>query len=131
MPLRGLGLALGAATALVAAVVDAPLGVLVPALAAAGVLGLAWNGLSFAAAAEASGLARSGAALGFQQTLLGVMVAAAPPAFAHLAGVSWRLAFAVAAAGPLLGVVALRTVGEPSRRSGRSRETSAIPPAAR
>ena len=132
-PLRAIGVALAAATAAVAAVVDAPFWVLVPALVVAGVLGLAWNGLSFAAAAEASGLARSGAALGFQQTLLGVTVAVAPPAFAHVADGSWRLAFALAAAGPLLGVVALRTVPEPdlSRRSGRSLETSAIPPAAR
>jgi sugar phosphate permease len=131
-PLRLIGVALALGTVVVAAVVDAPLSVLVPALGVAGVLGLAWNGLSFAAAAEASGLARSGAALGFQQTILGVMVAVVPPAFAHLAGVSWRLAFALAAIGPVLGVLALRHVGEPtSRRSVRSRETSVIPPAAR
>jgi MFS family permease len=131
-PLRLIGVALALATVAVAAVVDAPLAVLVPLLGVAGVLGLAWNGLSFAAAAETSGLAKSGAALGFQQTILGVMVAVVPPAFAHVAGVSWRLAFALSAAGPVLGVLALQRVPElASRRSVRSRGTSAIPPAAR
>ncbi|HET7145716.1 MAG TPA: MFS transporter [Gaiellaceae bacterium] len=130
-PLRLVGLALTAATALVAAVVDAPLAVLVPALVVAGVAGLAWNGLAYAAAAETAGSARSGAALGFQQTLLGVLVAIVPPAFAAVAGVSWRLAFALAAVGPLIGVAALARVDEPSRRFARSPEMSAIPPAAR
>jgi MFS family permease len=112
-PLRLIGLALVAGTAVVAAVVDAPLAVLLPALAVAGVLGLAWNGLSFTAAAEAAGPARSGAALGFQQTALGVMVAVVPPGFAAVvAASSWRVAFALAAIGPLLGVVALRHVPE-------------------
>ncbi len=133
-PLREIGLALGATTALVAALVDAPLAVLVPALVVAGVLSLAWNGLSFTAAAETAGGARSGAALGFQQTLLGVVVAGAPPAFAAVVDASsWRVAFAAAAAGPLLGVLALTRVPEPvrSRTAARRPEMSAIPPAAR
>ena len=45
---------------------------LVPVLVVAGVLGMSWNGLSFTAAAEAAGARRSGAAIGFQQTVLGV-----------------------------------------------------------
>ena len=73
---------------------------------------------------------RTGAALGFQQTLLGVVVAAAPPAFAAVAASSWRLAFALAAIGPLLGVLALSRVAEP-RSAARRLGTSAIPPAAR
>jgi sugar phosphate permease len=130
-PLRAIGLALTAGTAAVAALVDAPLGVLVPALVVAGVLGLTWNGLSFTAAAESAGTARSGAALGFQQTLLGVSGAAVPPAFAAVAAASsWRIAFALAAVGPLLGVLALRKVPEPTA-AGRRLGTSAIPPAAR
>jgi sugar phosphate permease len=130
-PLRVIGLALVAGTAVVAALVDAPLAVLLPALAVAGVLGLAWNGLSFTAAAEAAGPARSGAALGFQQTALGVMVALVPPGFAAVvAASSWRVAFALAAVGPLLGVVALRNVPE-ATSAERRRGTSAIPPAAR
>jgi len=130
-PLRVIGLALVAGTAVVAALVDAPMAVLLPALAVAGVLGLAWNGLSFTAAAEAAGPARSGAALGFQQTALGVMVALVPPGFAAVvAASSWRVAFALAAIGPLLGVLALRNVPE-ATSAERRLGTSAIPPAAR
>jgi sugar phosphate permease len=129
-PLRVIGIALAAATVAVAALVDAPLAVLVPAFAVAGVLSMAWNGLAFAAAAEAAGAARTGAALGFQQTLLGVVVAAAPPAFAAVAATSWRLAFALAALGPMLGVLFLEAVPE-ATRAGRRPGTSAIPPAAR
>ncbi len=129
-PLRAIGISLAAATAVVATLTDAPLAALIPAFAVAGVLSMAWNGLAFAAAAEAAGAARTGAALGFQQTLLGVVVAAAPPAFAAVAASSWRLAFALAALGPLLGVLALQLVPE-ARTAGRRPGTSAIPPAAR
>ena len=131
LPLRVIGIALAATTADVAALLDAPLAVLVPAFAVAGVLSMAWNGLAFAAAAEAAGAARTGAALGFQQTLLGVVVAGAPPAFAAVAASSWRLAFALAALGPLLGVLLLEAVPEARTSAGRTRGTSAIPPAAR
>jgi sugar phosphate permease len=131
-PLRVIGLALAAGTGAVAALVDAPLGILVPALVVAGVLSLAWNALSFTAAAESAGTARSGAALGFQQTLLGVLGAGVPPAFAAIVvASSWRVAFALAALGPLLGVLALRKVPEPSTGGARRLGTSAIPPAAR
>jgi len=130
-PMREIGIALAAATALVAVLVDAPLAVLLPAVVACGVLGLAWNGLSFTAAAETAGAARSGEALGLQQTLLGIVVAGVPPAFAAIVEMSsWRAAFAAAAAGPVLGVITLRRVPEPTRGE-RIRGTSAIPPAAR
>src|SRR4051812_1002976 len=90
-PLRLVGLALAAAMALTAALVDAPLPLLVAALLVAGTTGLAWNGLSFAAAAESAGRARSGAALGFQQTVLGIGVALVPIGFAALVDASsWR-----------------------------------------
>jgi sugar phosphate permease len=125
LPLRTIGVALTATTALVAALVDGPLAVLAPAFVVAGVLSMAWNGLAFAASAEVAGRARTGAALGFQQTLLGVVSAAAPPAFAAIAASSWRLAFALSAVGPLLGVLTLSAVSESGRRLG----TSAIPPA--
>ena len=124
-PLRTIGIALTATTALVAALVDEPLAVLAPAFVVAGVLSMAWNGLAFAASAEVAGHARTGAALGFQQTLLGVVGAAAPPAFAAIAASSWRLAFALSALGPLLGVLTLSAVSE----SGRTLGTSATPPA--
>jgi sugar phosphate permease len=129
-PLRAIGIALAAATAAVATLTDAPLAALVVAFAIAGVLSMAWNGLAFAAAAEAAGATRTGAALGFQQTLLGVVVAVAPPAFAIVAASSWRLAFALAAIGPLLGVLALSRVAE-ATTGARRPGTSAIPPEAR
>jgi sugar phosphate permease len=127
-PLREIGIALAGATAVVAALVDAPLAALLPALVVCGVLGLSWNGLSFTAAAETAGAAHSGAALGFQQMLLGVFVASVPPAFAALvAASSWRAAYACAVAGPATGVLVMRRLSDassrdprPERRPGRS-----------
>jgi sugar phosphate permease len=131
-PIRQIGAVLTVATAGVAAATDAPLWLLIPALVVAGVISMAWNGLAIAAAAETAAGGRVGAAIGFQQTLLGVLVAGVPPAFAAVAGASWRLAFALAAVGPLVGLVALGLVPEPgsSRTGARSRGTSEIPPVA-
>jgi sugar phosphate permease len=129
-PLRRIGIALALSTAGVAATTDAPLGIVVLLFLVAGVLSMAWNGLAYAAAAEAAGSARTGAALGFQQTLLGVVVAAAPPTVAAVAAHSWRLAFALAAAGPAVGVLILQRLKEPARRPARTRGTSASLPAA-
>ena len=127
-PLRTIGTFITIGTACVALVVDAPLALLVPVLVVAGVLSLSWNGLAFTAAAETAGLAQSGAALGFQQTVLGIISAAATPAFAALVGAtSWRVAFAAAACCPLVGVLALRRL--PATAGARSRGTSVIPPA--
>ncbi|HET7567444.1 MAG TPA: MFS transporter [Gaiellaceae bacterium] len=119
-PLRAIGLATAAATVAVTALTDGPLWLLAALFVVAGVISMSWNALGYAAAAEVVGAARTGAALGFQQTVLGVTVAAFPPAFAFVAGVSWRLAFAVAAAGPLLGVALLRPVPEPGARRPRA-----------
>jgi len=132
-PLRTIGVALALFTAFVAAAVDAPLTLLVPLFIVAGVLSMSWNGLAYAAAAEAAGPARTGAALGFQQTLLGVVVAAAPPVVAAVAVHSWRSAFLLAAAGPAVGVVILQRLRERARgrRPARTRGTSATLPAAR
>jgi nitrate/nitrite transporter NarK len=100
-----LALALGTAAALL----YGPLVVLVPALVVAGVLGMSWNGLSFTAAAEAAGPRRSGAAIGFQQTVLGVGGIVIPIAFAAVvSGGSWRLAFTAAGCCALVGAVLLR-----------------------
>jgi hypothetical protein len=62
-----------------------------------------------------------------------VVGAAVPPAFAAIVvASSWRVAFVLAALGPLFGVLALRKVPEPTPTAGARRpETSAIPPAAR
>jgi sugar phosphate permease len=129
-PLRTIGVGIALFTAAVAAATDAPLALLVPLFVVAGVLSMSWNGLSYAAAAETAGSARTGAALGFQQTLLGVVVAGAPPVIAVLATHSWRLAFFLAAAGPAVGVVVLQRLREPARRPVRTRGTSASLPAA-
>jgi hypothetical protein len=92
-----------------AALTEGPLAVLLPALVAAGALSLSWNALSFTAAAELAGRARSGAALGFQQTALSVASTAAPPLFAAVvAASSWGVGFGLAALFPLAGLAVLR-----------------------
>jgi sugar phosphate permease len=100
---------LAVALATAAALVEGPILVLVPVLVVAGVFGMSWNGLSFTAAAEAAGPRRSGAAIGFQQTVLGVGGIVIPIAFAAVvAGASWRVAFFAAAASAAVGAAALR-----------------------
>lgn len=108
-PLLKVGLAVSAAVAVTAALAGGPLWLLVPAIALAGGLSMAWNGLSFTAAAELAGPARSGAAIGFQQTVLGGIGVVSPIVFAAIvSSASWTVAFAVAALVPLVGVWALR-----------------------
>jgi MFS family permease len=108
-PLRQLATALAIALVATAALTRAPLALLLPALVVAGALSLSWNGLSFTAAAELAGRARSGAALGFQQTALSVSNAATPPVFAAIVDAgSWRLGFALAALMPVAGATVLR-----------------------
>ena len=106
---RRFGTGLSIALAAAAALVHAPLVVLIPVLVVAGSLGMSWNGLSFTAAAEAAGPRRSGAAIGFQQTVLGVGGIVAPIAFAAVvAHGSWRIAFLASGACALAGAFALR-----------------------
>jgi sugar phosphate permease len=112
-PLRRIGFAVAAAVGLVALLAGGPLSLLVPTIALAGGLSMAWNGLSFTAAAEMAGARRSGAAIGFQQSLLSGVGIAAPLLFAWAASsLSWRAAFALAAAFPLAGSIALRPLQE-------------------
>ena len=112
-PLRRLGFALAAASAVVAVLVSAPLVVLVPAIIVAGSLSQSWNGLSFTAAAELAGYARSGAALGLQQASLSLSSVVTPVGFAAIvAATSWGVGFGVAAVAALAGTVALRGLGE-------------------
>jgi sugar phosphate permease len=109
VPLRRVGLASFATLAVTAALLDGPLAVLVPSFVLAGGFAMAWNGLSFTAAAELAGRRRSGAAIGMQQTALSVGGAIVPPMFAALVGVtSWRTGFALAALFPLAGMQLLR-----------------------
>jgi sugar phosphate permease len=101
-PLRRLSLALGAAMATAALLTEAPDWVLVSALLVAGALSVGWNGLSFTATAELAGRERSGAALGFQQTALGLGAVVAPIGFAAVVGAtSWPVGFGVLALLPL------------------------------
>ena len=104
VPLRRIGIATTAALAAAAILLDAPNAVVVSLLVVATALSAAWNGLSFVAAAELAGAARSGAAIGFQQTVLSVTGIVVPPLFASVVDASsWRLGFGVAAVAPLLG----------------------------
>lgn len=109
VPLRRIALASAALVLVATALVSAPLVVLVPELIVTGCVVISWNGLAFTAAAEVAGPARSGAALGFQQTMLAVAGAVMPVAFgAIVAATTWRTGFGLAAFGPLAGWRILR-----------------------
>ena len=111
--LRGAGLAIAAALAVVAALAGGPVWLLVPALALAGGLSMAWNGLSFTTAAELAGTRRSGAALGFQQTVLSGAGVVAPVVFAaSVSATSWPAAFGLAAVFPVAGWLVLGALRE-------------------
>jgi MFS family permease len=113
VPLRRVGLATAFVLAAAAALLGAPLVLLLPALVAASALSMSWNGLSFTAAAELAGRARSGAAIGFQQSVLSGVGVVAPVVFAAtVAAASWRAAFGLFALGPLAGWLALRPLRE-------------------
>ena len=112
-PLRRVGIAVAAAMVLTAALTGGPVWLLVPALTLAGGLSMAWNGLAFVAAAELAGTARSGAAIGFQQTVLSGVGVAAPVLFAATVSVwGWTVAFALSAPFPLVGWWFLRPLAE-------------------
>jgi sugar phosphate permease len=103
-PLRLVGLAGGATLFLTALLLGASTAVVVGALVVSGTLAMSWNGLSFTVAAELAGAARSGAATGFQQTVLSATGAVVPPVFAiAVEATSWALAFGFAALAPLVG----------------------------
>lgn len=108
-PLRQLGIALACAVLVTAALAGGPLALLVASIAIAGGLSMAWNGLTFTAVAELAGAARSGAAIGLQQTVLSAAGMIVPLVFAETVAVgSWAFAFLVAAILPLVGWHALR-----------------------
>ncbi len=110
-PMRSIALVTSVATLLTAVAVGAPLALLVPLLVAAGTLAMSWNGLAFAAAAELSGRARSGVAIGLQQSVLNGIGAAYPPLFgAFVAATTWRDGLAAVALLPLAGRHMLRAL---------------------
>jgi sugar phosphate permease len=101
-PLRRLSLGLAAAMAAASLLTEASDPILIASLIAAGSLAVGWNGLSFTATAELAGRERSGAALGFQQTALGLGSIVAPLAFAALVqATSWPVGFGFLAVLPL------------------------------
>jgi sugar phosphate permease len=113
VPLRWVALGLTVTVGVTSALVDASVWIVVAALVVAGTFGLSWNGLSFTAAAEAAGRARSGAAIGLQQTFLSAGAIVAPIAFATVVHqVSWRAAFVLAALSPLVGYALLSPLAE-------------------
>jgi MFS family permease len=102
-PLRLIGVVVAGTVGAVAVLAGAPTWLLVSALVVATGMSMAWNGLSYTIAAELGGR-RSGAAIGFQQTVLSAIGVAAPIAFAAaVSGTSWGIAFALAALFPLVG----------------------------
>jgi sugar phosphate permease len=103
-PFRSLGAGAGALLLASAALADAPDAVLVPLLMGGGVLAMSWNGLSFTAAAEISGGAQAGRAMGMQNTLMRAAGALVPVALGALASHgSWRAAFLAMGIAPLAG----------------------------
>jgi sugar phosphate permease len=108
-----LSTALAIALTAAAILTQAPLALLLPVLLAAGVLGMSWNGLSFTAAAEVAGPRRSGAAIGFQQTALGVGGIVIPIGFAAVvSGASWRVGFLACGACALAGAAMLKPLAD-------------------
>ena len=113
VPLRRIALGIAVSVAATTALLDVPTWILVPALVVAATFGLSWNGLSFTAAAETAGRARSGAAIGLQQTFLAAGGTVGPIGFASVAHhSSWRVAFALAAVSPLVGYAVLSPLAE-------------------
>jgi nitrate/nitrite transporter NarK len=104
VPLRLVGLGIVAVMLLTAVLAGGPARLLVPTLILACGLTMAWNGLSFTAAAELAGAVRTGAAIGVQQTVLAAAGVAAPVLFAAtVSSASWPFAFVVAAVLPFVG----------------------------
>ncbi len=121
-PFRGLAGAAGVLLLAAAALTGAPDGLLVPILMAGGMLAMSWNGLSFTAAAEISGGAQAGRAMGLQNTVMRLAGAAAPLGLGALAaGVSWQAAFVVMGLAPLAGRALLRPLVADEDRRRRER----------
>ena len=103
-PLRWIGLASAVGLVVTALAAEGPLGLVATVIVVAGAISMAWNGLSLTAAAELAGRARSGAAIGFQQTTLGVIGVVVPIVFTQVVeATSWSVAFGLSASGPLAG----------------------------
>jgi sugar phosphate permease len=122
-PFRRLAGGAGVLLLAAAALASAPDAVLVPLLMGGGVLAMSWNGLSFTAAAEISGGAQAGRAMGMQNTLMRAAGAVVPVALGALAAHgSWRAAFVVMGVAPLIGRALLGPLVEDEDDRRRARE---------
>jgi sugar phosphate permease len=120
VPLSRLAVAIAVSLAVVAAAARAPLWILIPVVVLAGGIGMSWNGLSFVSAAEIAGPDATGAAIGLQQTMLGVAGIVTPIAFAAVvSSTSWGLAFLLAAAFPIVGRALIRPLADSTEWSRR------------
>jgi hypothetical protein len=117
----------------------APASLLVPLLVFRDGLSMAWNGLAFTIAAELGG-SRSGAAIGLQQTVLGVIGVGVPIAFAAAVDLfSWarRLRLSRSSRSPAGGrsgrsaTASRRALGVPSLRGEARRVRARVSPTAR
>jgi sugar phosphate permease len=121
-PFRTLAGAAGVLLLAAAALASAPDAVLVPLLICGGVLAMSWNGLSFTAAAEISGGAQAGRAMGMQNTLMRVAGAMVPVGLGALAAHgSWRAAFVAIGLAPLAGRALLGPLVDDEDRRRRDR----------
>ena len=103
-PLRWIGLASGGTLIVTALLAENRVQVIAVMLVVASAISMSWNGLSLTAAAELAGRARSGAAIGFQQSMLSLVGVGVPILFATVVeATSWRTAFGLSALGPLAG----------------------------
>jgi sugar phosphate permease len=137
-PFRRLAGAAAVVLLAAAALANAPDAVLVPLLMGGGVLAMSWNGLSFTAAAEISGGAQAGRAMGMQNTLMRAAGAAVPVGLGALAAHgSWRATFLAMGLAPLAGRALLgplvadedrRRVERHARLSARSSPNPSAPP---
>ncbi len=110
-----------------AAFSSAPAALLVPLLMGGGVLAMSWNGLSFTAAAEISGGAQAGRAMGVQNTLMRSAGAVVPVALGALAAHgSWRAAFVVMGLAPLAGAALLGPLIADEDRRRRERHARIV-----
>ena len=116
LPLRRLTALLVVGMVAVSALADAPAAVLVPVLILAGAVATSWNALSFTAVAELAGHARSGAALGFQQTGIVLANSVTPIAFAAIvAASSWQIGYAAIVVCPVAALYVFSVLVERPR----------------
>lgn len=122
--LRKLGLATTLGLVVTSALIEASDLVLLPAFLATSILAASWNGLANTVAAELAAPGRSGTAIGFYSTVMGMGASIAPPAFAGIVTItsSWTLGFIAVAACSLLGVAVLSPLArrEPAAVSSES-----------